>query len=157
MRVQVSLWVLPVAKEKLSSFLDRRAQQLALNIFLLTYAYFLDTADVDEVYEASKTDLIDGVTTNPTLIKKAGLDPIDVYSRIADLGIPDISMEVMGDYDAMLSEAYKLQERFQDIATIKLPMTVDGLKVCSTLSEFNIRTNITLVFNTAQAVLAAKA
>ena len=118
---------------------------------------FLDTADVDEVYEVSKTDLIDGVTTNPTLIKKAGLDPIDVYSRIADLGIPDISMEVMGDYDAMLSEAYKLQERFQDIATIKLPMTVDGLKVCSTLSEFNIRTNITLVFNTAQAVLAAKA
>ena len=118
---------------------------------------FLDTADIEEIKAADKTNLIDGVTTNPTLIKKAGLAPIDVYSQIADFGISDISMEVMGDFDTMLSEAYTLSERFGSVATIKLPMTVEGLQVCSTLSEFDIRTNITLVFNTAQAVLAAKA
>ena len=88
---------------------------------------FLDTANVAEIADASATCMIDGVTTNPTLIKKADLDPIDIYSQIADLGITDISMEVMGDFKTMLTAAYSLHDRFEEVATIKLPMTREGL------------------------------
>ena len=118
---------------------------------------FLDSADVDEIKAADKTGLIDGVTTNPSLIAKSGRDPLDVYHELADMGIPDISMEVMGSFDQMLANAFSLHETFKDIATIKLPMTVEGLQVCDILTKRRIRTNVTLVFNTAQAVLAAKA
>ena len=65
---------------------------------------FLDTADIDEIKAADKTGLIDGITTNPTLIKQNGGEPTDIYRQIADLGFTDISMEVMGDFDHMLSE-----------------------------------------------------
>ena len=118
---------------------------------------FLDTADVTEIVNGVGTGLIDGVTTNPTLIKKAGQDPIEIYSQIADLGVKDISMEVMGDFKQMITDAYSLAEKFGDVATIKLPMTRDGLLICKALSKQNIRTNVTLVFNTAQAALASKA
>ena len=118
---------------------------------------FLDTANFEEIKAADKTGLIDGVTTNPTLIRKSGRDPIDVYRDIRQLGITDISMEVSGDHDAMLEDALALNEQFSDIITVKLPMTVEGLQVCSYLSEMDIRTNVTLVFNAAQALLAAKA
>jgi len=117
---------------------------------------FLDTADTQEIIRAQILGLIDGVTTNPTLIRKSGNDPIDVYSAIADLGIPDISMEVYGGLDEMHTEALKLSERFGDVATIKLPMTKEGLIVCQDLSKRKIRTNVTLIFSIPQAILAAK-
>ena len=103
------------------------------------------------------TGLIDGVTCNPSLIAKSGRDALDVYNELADMGIRDVSMEVMGSFDEMLSEAFQLSETFKDVATIKLPMTVEGLQACDILTKRKIRTNVTLVFNTAQAVLAAKA
>jgi len=117
---------------------------------------FLDTADTQEIIRAQILGLIDGVTTNPTLIRKSGNEPLDVYSAIADLGIPDISMEVYGGLDEMHTEALKLSERFGDVATIKLPMTKEGLIVCQDLSKRKIRTNITLIFSIPQAILAAK-
>ena len=117
---------------------------------------FLDTADIQEIGKACDTGLIDGITTNPTLIRKSGRAPIDVYRDIESFGVQDISMEVYGDYTEMLNQAAKLAELFGPTATIKLPMTVDGLKVCQELQHAGIRTNVTLIFNAAQALLAAK-
>ena len=117
---------------------------------------FLDTADTQEIIRAQILGLIDGVTTNPTLIRKSGNDPLHVYSAIADLGIKDISMEVYGDLEEMYSSALDLHERFGDVATIKLPMTKEGLLVCQDLSRKGVRTNVTLVFSIPQAILAAK-
>ena len=118
---------------------------------------FLDTAFVDEVKNAIHTGLIDGVTTNPTLIKKTGRDPLEVYKELIDLGISDLSMEVMGTEAEMRHDAMQLYATFKEAATIKLPMTEEGLIVCKELSELGIRTNVTLIFNAAQALLAAKA
>lgn len=118
---------------------------------------FLDTADTQTIIKGLATGLIDGVTTNPTLIRKAGQDPYLVYDAIRDLGVTDISMEVSGDIGKMYGQALKLADRYGDVATIKLPMTEDGLIVCRQLSKQNIRTNVTLVFTIPQAVLAAKA
>ena len=117
---------------------------------------FLDTADFEEIVAADKTGLIDGVTTNPTLIRKSGRDPFEVYQDIRELGINDISMEVAGDYDQMLAQAIELHYKFEDCCTVKLPMTVEGLQVCQVLSKQGVRTNVTLIFNAAQALLAAK-
>ncbi len=118
---------------------------------------FIDSADVVEITKAFQTGLIDGVTTNPTLINKSNRLPTDVYRELEILGVKDISMEVMGSELEMIEEALKLSEDFADIATIKLPMTQDGLKACRYLKGYNIRTNVTLIFNAAQALLAAKA
>jgi transaldolase len=118
---------------------------------------FLDTADTLLIEKYFDTGLIDGVTTNPTLIMKAGKKPEDVYQQIKDIGVKDISMEVVGNFDEMYSEGYRLAEKFGDVATIKLPMTREGLMVCKALSNDNIRTNVTLIFSAPQAVLAAKA
>ena len=118
---------------------------------------FLDTADVETIKTMNETGLIDGVTTNPTLIRKSGADPEDVYSAIADLGVPDISMEVYGDAQQMYDEAIRLSEKYGKVATIKLPMTHDGLQVCRELRKELIRTNVTLIFTIPQAILAAKA
>lgn len=118
---------------------------------------FLDTADTQTIIKGLATGLIDGVTTNPTLIRKSGQDPYLVYDAIRDLGVTDISMEVSGDIGKMYGQALKLADRYGDVATIKLPMTEDGLIVCRQLSKQNIRTNVTLVFTIPQAVLAAKA
>ena len=117
---------------------------------------FLDTADTAEIERAVATGLIDGITTNPTLIRKSGRDPIEVYRDIESLGVQDISMEVYGDYTEMLNQAAKLGELFGPTATIKLPMTLAGLEVCQELRHAGLRTNVTLVFNAAQALLAAK-
>ena len=117
---------------------------------------FLDTADVSEIERAVATGLIDGITTNPTLIRKSGRDPIEVYRDIESLGVQDISMEVYGDYTEMVTQAAKLGELFGPTATIKLPMTLAGLEVCQELRHAGLRTNVTLVFNAAQALLAAK-
>ena len=118
---------------------------------------FLDTADTEIIRNYFETGLVDGVTTNPSLIMKSGRDPEEVYQEIKDIGVQDISMEVMGDAQAMLDEAIRLVDKFGSVSTIKLPMTRDGLLVCKELSKEKVRTNVTLIFCAAQAVLAAKA
>ena len=118
---------------------------------------FLDTADTSVIEKYFDTGLIDGVTTNPTLIMKSGKNPEDVYQEIKGIGVKDISMEVVGNFEEMYAEGYRLAEKFGDVATIKLPMTREGLQVCKVLSNINIRTNVTLIFSASQAVLAAKA
>lgn len=118
---------------------------------------FLDTADTEIIKERFETGLIDGVTTNPSLIRKEGRDPEDVYQEIKDMGVQDISMEVVGDAQTMLDEGLRLVDKFGSVATIKLPMTKDGLLVCRELTKEKVRTNVTLIFCAAQAVLAAKA
>ena len=117
---------------------------------------FLDTADTEVIRERVETGLIDGVTTNPTLIRKSGRDPLDVYKEIKDMGVPDISMEVMGTMKEMVYDGISLKERFGDVSTIKVPCTRDGLLACRHLSKELIRTNVTLVFTIPQAILAAK-
>ena len=119
---------------------------------------FLDTADVDLIGQYYGTGLIDGVTTNPTLIKKSGYDPEEVYRKIALIGVDDISMEIVTDdsYE-FLKEGRRLKEKFGEITTIKVPCTPEGLKGCKLLSKEGIRVNVTLIFSAAQAVLASKA
>lgn len=118
---------------------------------------FLDTADTEIIRERFDTGLIDGVTTNPSLIRKSGRDPEAVYQEIKDIGVQDISMEVVGDAQTMLDEGLRLVDKFGSVSTIKLPMTKEGLLVCRELSKEKVRTNVTLIFCAAQAVLAAKA
>ena len=118
---------------------------------------FIDSANVSEIKEAYATGLIDGVTTNPTLIMKSGKQPETVYQQLKDLGISDISMEVVGDAENMINEGRRLKAKFGDCTTIKVPCTPDGLLACHTLSKELIRVNVTLIFSTAQAILAAKA
>ena len=118
---------------------------------------FIDSAVVSSIKECFDTGLIDGVTTNPSLLAKAGGDPLDVYKELIDYGVNDLSMEVMGSRNEMRDAGMQLYVQFKEAATIKLPMTHDGLSVCKELSELGIRTNVTLIFNAAQALLAAKA
>jgi transaldolase len=117
---------------------------------------FLDTADHLVIEEYYTTGLIDGVTTNPTLIMKSGKNPDDAYQNIKDVGIKDISMEVMGSESEMYVEGIRLSEKFGDVCTVKVPCTREGLKVCKALSDVGIRVNVTLIFCASQAVLAAK-
>ena len=120
---------------------------------------FLDSSDVTEIEKAYETGLIDGVTTNPTLMKAAGRDPKEILTEITDMFPWDssVSAEVVADTaEDMLTIADDYCEINQNI-TIKLPMTVEGLKACKELSGDDIATNVTLVFSTAQAILAAKA
>ena len=118
---------------------------------------FLDTADTDIIEQHYDTGLIDGVTTNPTLIRQSGENSEDVYERIKKIGIKDISMEVMGGAQEMLWEGLRLSDKFGPVTTIKVPCTRAGLLACKELSKAGIRTNVTLIFCAAQAVLAAKA
>ncbi len=119
---------------------------------------FLDTADTAVIEKHFSSGLIDGITTNPTLIMKSGRNPEDVYQELIDLGIPDISMEVVGSDEIMLAEGRRLVNKFgKDQATIKVPCTPDGLWVCKQLSRDLIKVNVTLIFDEAQAILAAKA
>ena len=118
---------------------------------------FLDTADTDIIEKYFSTGLVDGVTTNPTLIMKSGKNPEDVYQKIKDIGVKDISMEVMGSDLEMYDEGIRLYEKFGDVATIKVPCTREGLIVCKRLSEQGIKVNVTLIFCASQAVLSAKA
>tara|TARA_R100000406_G_scaffold95173_1_gene88745 strand:- start:266 stop:946 length:681 start_codon:yes stop_codon:yes gene_type:complete len=125
-----------------------------------THSYmkiFLDTAETDVIRKYFQTGLIDGVTTNPTLIMKSGRDPEDVYQEIKDIGIRDISMEVVGTDTEMYDEGLRLYEKFGEVCTVKVPCTREGLNVCKHLSSKNIKVNVTLIFSAAQAVLAAKA
>ena len=119
---------------------------------------FLDTADVESVKERVSTGFISGITTNPTLIRKAGRNPQHVYQELIDLGINDISMEVVGDSEEELfNNAMGHVKTYDNKATIKLPCSVDGLKVCKRLSTIGVRTNVTLIFSVSQAILAALA
>ena len=120
---------------------------------------FLDTADVDQISSAYQTGLIEGVTTNPTLVLKSGRDLVEVAEDLV-LKFPklkSISTEVVADTaEEMLEQAEKFYVLSPKI-TIKVPCTVEGLKVCKALSDERIQTNVTLVFSVAQAILAAKA
>ena len=118
---------------------------------------FLDTADTSIIEKHFATGLIDGITTNPTLIKKSGRDPLEVYQELKDLGISDISMEVVGDADEMIQEGKGLYDTFGDCCTVKVPCSPDGLRACKELSDLNIRVNVTLIFSQTQAILASKA
>ena len=118
---------------------------------------FLDTADTSLIQKHFATGLIDGITTNPTLIKKSGRDPLEVYQELKDLGIKDISMEVVGDADEMINEGKVLYDTFGDCCTVKVPCSPDGLRACKELSDLSIRVNVTLIFSQTQAILASKA
>ena len=118
---------------------------------------FLDTADTAVIEKHFSSGLIDGITTNPTLIMKSGRNPEDVYQELIDLGIPDISMEVVGNREQMLWEGRRLANKFGKEATIKVPCTPDGLYVCRWLAKSLVKVNVTLIFDEAQAILAAKA
>ena len=118
---------------------------------------FLDTADTSIIEKHFATGLIDGITTNPTLIKKSGRDPLEVYQELKDLGIKDISMEVVGDADEMIKEGAGLHDTFGDCCTVKVPCSPDGLITCKKLSDLNVRVNVTLIFSQTQAILASKA
>ena len=118
---------------------------------------FLDTADTSLIQKHFATGLIDGITTNPTLIMKSGRDPLDVYQELKDLGVPDISMEVVGDADEMIEEGKKLAVTFGKCCTVKVPCSVDGLRACKELSDDGIKVNVTLIFSQTQAILASKA
>ena len=120
---------------------------------------FLDTSDVNVIRKHFETGLIDGVTTNPTLMMQAGRDPIEVIKEISSL-FPEhasISAEVVGDTaEEMISQAEDYYSISKNI-TIKVPCTVEGLRACKTLSDKDIPVNVTLIFSVEQAILSAKA
>ncbi|WP_315168776.1 fructose-6-phosphate aldolase [Metaclostridioides mangenotii] len=119
--------------------------------------FFIDTANVDEIKEANSLGVVCGVTTNPSLIAKEGRDFVQVVKEIADIVDGPISAEVISlDHEGMIAEADKLSKIHKNIV-IKLPMTAEGLKATKTLSQKNIKTNVTLIFSAAQALLAARA
>ena len=119
---------------------------------------FLDSADTDAIVKRYNTGLISGVTTNPTLIFKSGRHPQDVYNELIKEGIPDISMEIVGESEEdFFSRSINHVKEYGDHATIKLPCSVEGLKACKRLSDVNVRVNVTLIFSPAQAILASLA
>jgi len=120
---------------------------------------FLDCSDTELIAQGYSTGLIDGITTNPSLMKKAGQDPKEVIQQISEIFPWDasISAEVIADNaDGMIEEAQEYLELGSNI-TIKVPMTREGLKACKELSADEIPVNVTLVFSAGQAILAAKA
>jgi len=119
--------------------------------------FFIDTANIDEIKEAARMGMVDGVTTNPSLIAKEGRDFEEIIREICDIVDGPISAEVIAtDTEGMLKEARKLAGINKNIV-VKIPMTVDGLKAVRQLSEEGIHTNVTLVFSPLQALMAAKA
>jgi len=119
--------------------------------------FFIDTADVREIREANELGLVDGVTTNPSLIARSGRRFEEVIKEIAGLVDGPISAEVISlEHDGMIAEATELVKIHANIV-IKLPMTPEGLKATKTLSAKGIKTNVTLIFTPMQALLAAKA
>ena len=119
--------------------------------------FFVDTADVSEIGDLAETGLLDGVTTNPSLIMKAGRPMAEVVAEICAIVDGPVSAEVAAtDFDGMLAEARKLAEIADNIA-IKVPLTWDGLKACRTLTGEGRMVNVTLCFNANQALLAGRA
>ena len=118
--------------------------------------FFLDTADVDSIRELSETGLIDGVTTNPSLVAKSGKDFFTILKDISKIVSGPISAEVTAlESDGMVAEGVKLAKIANNIV-IKLPLTQEGLKACAKLTKKKIKTNVTLCFSPAQALIAAK-
>ncbi|GGB47445.1 putative transaldolase [Roseibium aquae] len=119
--------------------------------------FFVDTADTAEIEELAATGLLDGVTTNPSLIAKSGRQFKDVIKEICEITDGDVSAEVAAtDFDTMIREAHVLRALAENVV-IKLPLTFDGLKACKQLTEEGTKTNVTLCFSANQALLAAKA
>ncbi len=119
---------------------------------------FLDTANMEEIIKYNKMGLLDGITTNPTLLsKETGMNPQEVMKDIAKLIHGDVSLEVIGlKSDEMIQEGMKLREYGENVV-VKCPMTGEGLRACAELTSQGIPVNITLVFSANQALLAAKA
>ena len=119
--------------------------------------FFIDTADINEIKAAMEMGLIDGVTTNPTLVSKTGRPFLEVAKEIVETVPGPVSLEVVSlDTQGMVDEARQLA-KFGDNVVIKIPMTTEGLKAVKILSSEGIKTNVTLVFSPLQALLAAKA
>ncbi|OKL44394.1 fructose-6-phosphate aldolase [Pseudovibrio exalbescens] len=119
--------------------------------------FFVDTADTAEIRELAETGLLDGVTTNPSLIMKAGRPMKEVIAEICDIVDGPVSAEVVAmEKEAMLAEANELAAIADNIC-VKLPLTLDGLKACRALADKGVKTNVTLCFSANQALLAAKA
>ncbi len=119
--------------------------------------FFVDTAEIDAIAELNDLGMVDGVTTNPSLILKSGRDIMEVTKEICDLVSGPVSAEVVAmEADAMIAEGRKLAEIAENIA-VKLPLTWDGLKACKVLSGEGKMVNVTLCFSANQALLAAKA
>jgi transaldolase len=119
--------------------------------------FFVDTADTKDIADLAATGLIDGVTTNPSLIAKSGRPFAEVIAEICALTPGPVSAEVVAtDYEGMIKEGRKLAKIASNV-TVKLPLTLDGLKACKTLTGEGTQVNVTLCFSANQALLAAKA
>ncbi|WP_018631694.1 fructose-6-phosphate aldolase [Neomegalonema perideroedes] len=119
--------------------------------------FFIDTAEIAEIRDLAATGMVDGVTTNPSLIAKSGRKFLDVIAEIAALTEGHVSAEVAAtDFETMLKEGKKLAAIASNVA-VKVPLTWDGLKTCRVLSDAGTPVNVTLCFSSAQALLAAKA
>jgi len=119
--------------------------------------FFVDTAEVDEIRELAATGLVDGVTTNPSLVAKSGRDFTEVIREICEIVDGDVSAEVAATgSDDMVAEGRKLAEIAENVA-VKVPLTWDGLKACRALTQSGVSVNVTLCFSANQALLAAKA
>ncbi|MBB3125771.1 transaldolase [Paenibacillus rhizosphaerae] len=119
--------------------------------------FFLDTGNIDEIKRISRLGLVDGVTTNPSLIAKEGRDFKEVIQEICSIVSGPVSAEVIGTKaEDMLKEAYEIAEWAPNVV-IKVPMTEDGLYACHELAKKGIKTNVTLIFSAAQGLMAAKA
>ena len=119
--------------------------------------FFIDSADVEEIQNLSDTGMIDGVTTNPSLITNTGRDFLTVIEEICSIVSGPVSAEVTAtDYETMIREGEKLSSLGANVA-VKVPLTFDGLKACKILTDKKIMVNVTLCFSSSQAILAAKA
>ncbi len=119
--------------------------------------FFIDTANIDEIKDANSMGMVDGVTTNPSLIAKEKGEFKDIIKEICSVVDGPVSAEVISlDYNGMVKEARELAQ-ISDNIVVKIPMTVEGLKAVRTLSSENIKTNVTLIFSALQALMAAKA
>ena len=119
--------------------------------------FFVDTADIDAIAKLNETGMVDGVTTNPSLIKKSGRDILEVTKEICDIVSGPVSAEVVAlTADDMIKEGRELA-KIADNIVVKLPLTWDGLKACKVLSDEGKMVNVTLCFSVNQALLAAKA
>jgi transaldolase len=119
--------------------------------------FFVDTAEIAEIRELQDTGLLDGVTTNPSLVMKSGRNFLEVVKEIAGVVKGPVSAEVVAaDFDGMMREAEVLRKLADNIA-VKVPLTIDGLKACKSLSGDGTMVNVTLCFSANQALLAAKA
>ena len=119
--------------------------------------FFIDTANIDEIKEANSMGMVDGVTTNPTLVAKEGREFEPLIKEICEIVDGPVNAEVIStDAEGMLAEAHKLA-KIADNIVVKIPMTVDGLKAVRKLAGEGIKTNVTLIFSPLQALMAAKA